>query len=81
MQNLELKLYSPGKTRMLPPVGSKITRDLEAHILATVPGPPPEGHVRWTRCLLTEHGMESHISGLFIFSKIFLFLLAQFPGL
>ena len=36
---------------------------------------------RWTRCLLTEHGMESHISGLFIFSKIFLFLLAQFPGL
>lgn len=47
------------KTHFIPPVASKITDDLEAHVLAIALIPPPEGHARWTLCLLVEHCMEN----------------------
>ena len=43
---LDAALYR--KTRMTPPVASKITGDFEAKVIATALGPPPEGYFRWT---------------------------------
>lgn len=47
------------KTRLSPPVASKITGELEAHVLATALSPPPQGYARWTLRLLAEHCMEN----------------------
>lgn len=47
------------KTRLTPPVASKITGDLEAHVLATALSPPPEGYAKWTLRLLAEHCLEN----------------------
>lgn len=60
------KSYSEGglnaalyrKTRITPPVASKITGDFEAKVIATALGPPPEGYARWTLRLLAEYCME-----------------------
>ncbi len=46
------------KTRITPPVASKITGDFEAKVTAAALGPPPEGYSRWTLRLLAEHCME-----------------------
>ena len=46
------------KTRISPPLASKITGDFEAHVLAMAVGPPPKGRARWTLRLLSEHAME-----------------------
>ena len=46
------------KTRITPPLASKITGDFEAHVLAMAVGPPPKGRARWTLRLLTEYAME-----------------------
>ena len=46
------------KTRITPPVASKITGDFEAKVIATALGPAPEGHARWTLRLLAEYCME-----------------------
>ena len=46
------------KTRITPPVASKITGDFEAKVIAAALGPPPEGRSRWTLRLLAEHCME-----------------------
>ena len=46
------------KTRLTPPVISKITGDFEAHVLSTALSPPPKGAARWTLRLLAEHCME-----------------------
>ena len=46
------------KTRITPPVASKITGDFEAKVIAAALGPPPEGYSRWTLRLLAEHCME-----------------------
>ena len=53
---LDAALYR--KTRMTPPVASKITGDFEAKVIATALGPPPEGYSRWTLRLLAEYCME-----------------------
>ena len=53
---LEAALYR--KTRITPPVASKITGDFEAKVIATALGAPPEGYSRWTLRLLAEHCME-----------------------
>lgn len=53
---LEAALYR--KTRITPPVASKITGDFEAKVIATALGPPPEGYSRWTLRLLAEYCME-----------------------
>lgn len=47
------------KTRLTPPIASKITGELEAHVLATALSPPPEGYARWTLRLLAEYCMEN----------------------
>lgn len=46
------------KTRVTPPVASKITGDFGAKVIAAALGPPPEGYARWTLRLLAEHCME-----------------------
>jgi len=46
------------KTRISPPLASKITGDFEAHVLAMAVGPPPKGRARWTLRLLSEQAME-----------------------
>ena len=46
------------KTRISPPLASKITGDFEAHVLAMAVGPPPKGRARWTLRLLSENAME-----------------------
>ena len=43
------------KTRLTPPVKSKITGDYEAYVIATALSPPPKGRARWTLRLLAEH--------------------------
>ena len=61
------KMYAEGgvenalhrKTRVTGPMLSKITGDIEAHIIATALSPPPEGRARWTLRLLAEHCMEN----------------------
>ena len=53
---LEAALYR--KTRITPPVASKITDDFEAKVIATALAPPPEGYSRWTPRLLAEYCME-----------------------
>ena len=55
-EGLDAALYR--KTRMTPPVASKITGDFEAKVIATAPAPPPEGYSRWTLRLLAEYCME-----------------------
>ena len=52
-QGLEAALQR--KTRVTPPLASKITGDFEAHVLAMALGPPPEGRARWTLRLLAEY--------------------------
>ena len=46
------------KTRVTPPVASKITGDIEAKVIATALTPPPDGHCAWTLRLLAEYCME-----------------------
>lgn len=46
------------KSRITPPVASKITGELEAHVLATALSPPPNGYAKWTLRLLAEYCME-----------------------
>lgn len=46
------------KTRISPPLASKITGDFEAQVLAMAVGPPPKGRARWTLRLLSEQAME-----------------------
>ena len=46
------------KTRITPPVLSKITGDFEAQVIATALSPAPKGKARWTLQLLAEHCME-----------------------
>lgn len=53
---LEAALYR--KTRITPPVASKITGDFEAKVIALALAPPPDGYSRWTLRLLAEYCME-----------------------
>jgi transposase len=46
------------KTRLTPPILSKITGDFEAQVIATALSPAPLGRARWTLRLLAEHCME-----------------------
>jgi len=47
------------KTRITPPILSKITGDFEAHVIAKALSPAPKGRARWTLRLLAEHCMEN----------------------
>ena len=55
-QGLEAALQR--KTRITPPLASKITGDFEAQVLAMAVGSPPKGRARWTLRLLSEQAME-----------------------
>jgi hypothetical protein len=46
------------KTRITPPVMSKITGDFEAQVIASALSPAPLGRANWTLRLLAEHCME-----------------------
>ena len=46
------------KKRETPPVPSKITGDVEAHIVALACGKPPEGYARWSLRLLANKSVE-----------------------
>jgi hypothetical protein len=46
------------KKRETPPVPTKITGDIEAHIIALACGEPPEGYNRWTIRLIAEKSVE-----------------------
>ncbi len=46
------------KKRQTPPVPSKITGDIEAKIIQLACSKPPEGHTRWTLCLLEDKVVE-----------------------
>ena len=48
------------KTRIMPPVASKITGDFEAKVIATALTPPPDGHCAWTLRLLAEYCVENN---------------------
>lgn len=50
------------KKRMMPPVPSKITGEIEAKIIQLACSAPPEGRNRWTLCLLEEKIIELGIS-------------------
>ena len=43
------------KTRLTPPIMSKITGDFEAHVIAKALSPAPKGRSNWTLQLLAEH--------------------------
>jgi hypothetical protein len=49
------------KTRVSPPVASKITGDFEARVLADACDPAPLGCAGWTLRLLAEHVAETNI--------------------
>jgi len=46
------------KKRETPPVPSKITGEVEAHIIALACSEPPKGFARWTVRLLAEKSVE-----------------------
>lgn len=46
------------KTRLTPPIPSKIEGKLEARLIAEACSPAPEGHSRWTLRLLAERLVE-----------------------
>lgn len=46
------------KKRETPPVPSKITGEVEAHIIALACGEPPEGYSKWTLRLLADRSVE-----------------------
>ena len=46
------------KKRVTPPVAPKVTRDVEAHIIALACGNPPEGYEKWTLRLLADKCVE-----------------------
>ena len=46
------------KKRKTPPVESKVTGDVEAHLIALACHNPPEGYCRWTLRLLSERMVE-----------------------
>jgi hypothetical protein len=53
---MESALYR--KTRLTPPIMSKITGDFEAHVIAKALSPAPSGRARWTLRLLAEHCVD-----------------------
>lgn len=46
------------KKRITPPVESKITGDVEAHIIALACHNPPKGYCKWSLRLLSEHMVQ-----------------------
>ena len=46
------------KKRVTPPVATKVTGDVEAHIIALACGNPPEGYEKWTLRLLADKCVE-----------------------
>jgi transposase len=48
------------KTRITPPLASKITGNFEAKLIATALSPAPKGRANWTLRLLAEHCMEKN---------------------
>jgi len=48
------------KSRISPPIASKITGDFEAQVIASALSPAPKGHANWTLRLLAEYCMEKN---------------------
>lgn len=46
------------KKRKTPPVPAKVTREVEAHIIALACAEPPQGYSRWTVRLLADKCVE-----------------------
>ena len=46
------------KKRVVPPVASKVTGDVEAHIIALACSEPPKGYEKWTLRLLADKCVE-----------------------
>ena len=55
-RGLEATIYR--KKRKTPPVPAKVTREVEAHIIALACSNPPEGYERWTVRLLADKCVE-----------------------
>ena len=54
----ELEATLNRKKRETPPVPAKVTREVEAHIIALACGEPPKGYSKWTLRLLAEKTVE-----------------------
>jgi len=54
----DLDTFLQRKKRETPPVETKITGDVQAHIIALACTPPPEGCQRWTLQLLANKSVE-----------------------
>ena len=46
------------KKRETPPIPAKVTREVEAHVIALPCGQPPEGYSKWTLRLLANKTIE-----------------------
>lgn len=46
------------KKRETPPIPAKVTREVEAHVIALACGEPPEGYSKWTLRLLANKTVE-----------------------
>ena len=53
-----LKATINRKQRETPPVPSKVTGDVEAHVIALACGKAPEGYAKWTLRLLADKTVE-----------------------
>jgi hypothetical protein len=49
-----LEKITTRKRRQTPPVESKVTGDIEAHIIATACSEPPKGKIRWTMQMIAD---------------------------
>ena len=65
VQNVRSKYAEKGleevltrKKRETSPIPSKITGEVEAHIIALACSDPPEGYARWTLRLLADRSVE-----------------------
>jgi len=48
------------KKRQTPPIQPKITREIQAHIIALACTDPPKGYAKWTLQLLANKSVELH---------------------
>lgn len=58
LSSTNLDAFLERKKRETPPVPSKITGDVEAHIIALACSEPPKGYARWSLRLLADKSVE-----------------------
>ena len=54
----DISIFLQRKKRETPPVAPKITREVEAHIIALACSPVPEGYAHWNLRLLANKSIE-----------------------